>query len=128
MNALLDTHTILYMATAPHRLGPRARDIVESPHNTLFASLASLWEMAIKVRLGKLVLPLELERFWIETLQRAQLREMPVARTAILRTLDFDLSHRDSFDRFLSAQTLESRSASMSAAAAVDLWGVQRIW
>ena len=128
MNALLDTHAILYLAADPSRLGAAARRLIEDPSTRLLASLASLWEIAIKVRIGKLELPLPVEAFWAETERRARLIELPIERAAILRTLDLDLSHRDPFDRLLAAQALVVTAAFVSEDAAVDAWGVERVW
>ena len=72
MNALLDTHAILYLAADPSRLGAQARKLIEDPGTRLLASLASLWEIAINVRIGKLELPLPVDAFWEETVRRAR--------------------------------------------------------
>jgi len=128
MTALLDTHTILYLAIDPDKLGYQARQIVETEENNLIASINSLWEIAIKLRIGKLLLPLGLDDFWSETIEKARLSEIGVSKTTILRTLELDLSHRDPFDRFLAAQALELNIPFLSADSAVDPWGVQRIW
>lgn len=57
MRALLDTQCWLWMGSAPERLSPRARRLVTDPETELLLSAVSLWEMAIKISIGKLRLP-----------------------------------------------------------------------
>ena len=54
MRILLDTHTALWMVNEHEKLSPAAKALLRNDENTLFISIASLWEMAIKVSLGKL--------------------------------------------------------------------------
>jgi PIN domain nuclease of toxin-antitoxin system len=128
VKALLDTRAILYLAADPARLGQAARRLVEDPATILFASLASLWEIAIKARLGKVELPVPVEAFWTESIARARLTELPIERRSVLRTMELDLSHRDPFDRLLAAQALCAGVAFISENGAMDAWGVERIW
>lgn len=63
MNYLLDTHTFLWFITDSQALSARAKALIESPENRFFLSLASIWEMAIKVSLGKLTMPSPFDDF-----------------------------------------------------------------
>lgn len=128
MKAFLDTHAILYIAASPDRLGVSARTIIDERRNQLYASLASLWEIAIKVKIGKLELPSPPLEFWEETLSRAQLIEVPISKEAILATLALSLEHRDPFDRLLSAQALAMGMTFLSGDPEIDILGVERIW
>lgn len=128
MKALLDSHTLLYAANEPEKLGTAALRFIKKPEAVLYASHASLWEIVIKVKLGKLSLPVAPAAFWEEALKRLRLRELPLGADVILKTFDFDLSHRDPFDRLLAAQALTEGIMFLSADPAVDAWGVKRIW
>jgi PIN domain nuclease of toxin-antitoxin system len=128
LKALLDTHTILYIAADPGRLGKRARKLIDDPAAILNASLTSLWEICIKEKLGKLALSVDPGEFWTQTMERARIVELPIERAAILKTSELDLSHRDPFDRLLAAQALVAGIAFISEDASVDAWGVERIW
>ena len=57
MNYLLDTHTLLWWSTEIDSLSSSARDIIEDKSNEIFFSAASIWEIQIKVQLGKLKIP-----------------------------------------------------------------------
>ena len=128
MRVLLDTHAILYAMSDVSKLGRRALRLIESPDTVLFGSLASLWEIAIKLRIGKLELPVSASVFWNDALKRARIVPMAIDESAILKTLDFDLSHRDPFDRLLAAQAMVAGIPFISSDSAVDVWGVERIW
>ncbi|MBE9140597.1 type II toxin-antitoxin system VapC family toxin [Nodosilinea sp. LEGE 07088] len=75
MNLLLDTHTVIWYFQDDEKLPSSVADLLEDPDNSLYVSIASLWEIAIKLNLGKLTLEIAfadfrrlLERFLIETL------------------------------------------------------------
>jgi len=128
LRVLLDTHALLYIASDPASLGKNARAVINDPESLLYASLASLWEISIKVRIGKLVLPVPVSAFWEETVRRARLVELTIEKNAILRTQELDLAHRDPFDRLLTAQCLCDGLHFMSSDTKVDIWGVKRLW
>ena len=54
MKLLLDTHALLWWLADDDRLGTRARALIEDPANDVLVSVASLWEIVVKVRVGKL--------------------------------------------------------------------------
>jgi PIN domain nuclease of toxin-antitoxin system len=56
-HALLDTHSFIWFISGDERLSRRARSLIEAPGSSMLLSIASLWEIAIKLALGKL--PLE---------------------------------------------------------------------
>lgn len=106
MAYLLDTHAFLWALTEPGRLPDAALSVVEDEANELLLSAASVWEIATKLRLGKLpeaaaVLP-GLEQH----LARIGIAELAIshADAALAGTLPWD--HRDPFDRMIAAQAL----------------------
>ncbi len=128
MNVRLDTHTFLWFIAGSKNLSPKARKLIEDEANRVFLSAASLWEIAIKVSLGKLALS---EPF--ETLIPAQLEmnsiEMlgiSVSHTSQVASLPFH--HRDPFDRLLVSQALTEEIPIVSADEALDTYGVARLW
>jgi PIN domain nuclease of toxin-antitoxin system len=128
VKALLDTHTLLYAANEPERLGVHALHIINNRETVLYASHASLWEIVIKVKVGKLSLPVSPPAFWAEALARLNVRELYIRPDSILKTFDFDLSHRDPFDRLLAAQASIEDLTFISSDSAVDVWGIKRVW
>jgi len=105
MRLLLDTHLILWWQGMPDKLSPAARGWIENAEECVFVSRASLWELAIKVGLGKL--HLDLPRFY-EQVEIDGFSWLPIENAHVLTVAklpSFD-DHKDPFDRLLVAQSL----------------------
>jgi PIN domain nuclease of toxin-antitoxin system len=126
VNYLLDTHTFLWFINDDAALSTGARRLIEAPENTVFLSIASIWEIAIKVSLGKLILPTPFVDFINQ--QMALNRILPLAietkHIQVIVTLPFH--HRDPFDRLLIAQALVEKMVIIGQAAAFDAYLLQR--
>ena len=100
---LLDTHTLIwYLSNAP-QLPSSIADLLERPEEILWISVASYWEMAIKLNLGKLDLPVSLETF-ISIAKSKGIKLLPIDQIALLKISNLPLHHRDPFDRMIIAQ------------------------
>jgi PIN domain nuclease of toxin-antitoxin system len=103
MKLLLDTHLLLWAAGEPKRLSKQARTLIDNPDNELLFSAASLWEVAIKRRLGR-------EDFKVDArlLRRGLLdngySELPIISDHVVATESLPPIHKDPFDRVLVAQ------------------------
>jgi len=128
MNVLLDTHTFLWFVLDDARLSAPAKMLIEDPANAVFISPASFWEIAIKVRLGKLELRCSYDDFMDRGIFGNDFAILPIEpkHTSLLTTLP--LHHRDPFDRLLVAQASIENVPIVSADALLDAYGVQRIW
>jgi PIN domain nuclease of toxin-antitoxin system len=127
---LLDTHTFLWFAgRQQYALLPQAtRDVLEDGANSLFLSYASIWELAIKVSIGKLQLSepvADLVRFQ-QTQTGLQLLPYQLHQLDLLERLPFH--HNDPFDRMLIAQALAEGMTVVGVDAAFDRYGVNRLW
>lgn len=101
---LLDTHVWLWMNGAPERLSAEARGLLAQAEIHLFLSTASVWEIAIKVAVGKLSLPASPERYIRERLIANRLTPLAMGHEHALRAAALPSFHRDPFDRMLIAQ------------------------
>lgn len=102
MTTLLDAHVLLWLLTDDPALGPETRTWLQRQDRRL-VSTASLWEIAIKSRLGRLDAPDHLP----ELVTRSGLAWLPVSADHVWRTREIDgLPHADPFDRLLLAQAL----------------------
>ena len=99
MRYLLDTHTLLWARSAPERLSREALTILQSTGNTLYVSMASLWECAIKSSVGKLDVPAGFYRIVSDDYEVLGIELSHVETCANL-----PMHHRDPFDRLLVAQ------------------------
>lgn len=124
---LLDTHTFLWWVSDDPRLSTRARRAITDA-GVVLLSVASCWEIAIKVSIGKLMLAQPVDRFLAEHLGVNQFTLLPVEldHAASVATLPFH--HRDPFDRLLAAQALYEEIPIVSADPIFRKYKLKRVW
>ena len=105
MNVLLDTHTLLWFISGDERTSQNARNIIESDSTKLFVSIASLWEIAIKINIGKLDLHIPFKKLQKEVLNN-NFTIIPIEFTHTVQLSKLESIHRDPFDRILISQAL----------------------
>jgi PIN domain nuclease of toxin-antitoxin system len=125
---LLDTHAFLWWVEGTPALGRRARIAVANPANQVFLSVASCWELAIKLSLGKLRLTQRLDRFIPEHLSLNGFSLCAVELRHVASVADLPFHHRDPFDRLLAAQALQDQLAVVSADRVFRRYGVTVVW
>ncbi len=128
MRVLLDTHALLWAVLAPRSLSRRASTIIADPGNEILVSAASAWEIATKVRLGKLPGAEALERSFLDVMSSAGYVLLPIDTAAALEAGRFAVEHRDPFDRVLAAQALAENIPILSNDRMLDAFRVQRLW
>lgn len=128
MKALLDTHVLLWYLLGNPSLSDRAKEIINTRTN-LYFSIASLWEISIKVNVGKLQLnrpvqelPEELE------LINAEILPISLEDTQMYVNLPLPTNHRDPFDRILVAQTMNRSLVLVSSDVKFNFYAIQRVW
>jgi len=125
---LLDTHAFLWWINDDPALSRRARAAMGDPANECLLSMASAWEMAIKISLGKLELEGSLERFLPEQIATNGFAMLPIDLRHVSRVTRLPFHHRDPFDRLLVAQALVEGLAVVTADATFVKYGVRRTW
>lgn len=128
MKLLLDTHAFLWWIAGSDLLGHGARTVIEERDNECVVSLASCWEIAIKISLGKLRVDADLDSFLPEQLAANGFRLLLIELRHAARVSRLPFHHRDPFDRLLVAQALEERLALVSGDEIFESYGVERIW
>jgi len=125
---LLDTHTLLWSFTADRSLSARARRLIQDGSNELLISAASVWEIATKVRLGKLptgeILLSDLDAY----LARLGCEGLPISLSHAMRAGSLGGEHRAPFDRMLIFQAQAENLPIISNDRIFDVYHVQRIW
>jgi PIN domain nuclease of toxin-antitoxin system len=106
---LLDTHVLLWFLAGDPSLSARSRAAIEEPSNELLLSVASLWEMAIKVSLGKLALPSDYTGFLTTQLAENDIEILGIGLAHTAMVVELPFHHRDPFDRMLIAQAMVER-------------------
>lgn len=128
MRLLLDTHSFLWFVTEDPKLSTSARRIIATGSNELLLSVACVWEIAIKVSIGRLPIPGPLDTFIPEQLRINRIGLLPIELKHIFEVTRLSLHHRDPFDRLLIAQALTEGLPIVSADPAFDSYSVQRLW
>jgi PIN domain nuclease of toxin-antitoxin system len=126
VSVLLDTQAFLWWISDSPKLSRRAQAAIADEH--CFLSIASCWEMAIKVSLGKLEMPRPLQRFLQEQLEINGFAVLPVSLEQAAAVSAFPFHHRDPFDRLLAAQALDEEIPVVSSDPVFKAYGVKRIW
>src|SRR2546421_11524540 len=128
MKLLLDTHTFLWFIMGNPNLSANARALIEDQGNDKLLSIASLWEIAIKVSIGKLALSAPFDTLIPQQLSANgfELLRLEVNHAAALINLPFH--HRDPFDRLLIAQARIEQMQIVSVDSAFDAYQIQRLW
>ena len=127
MKLLLDTNAFLWFAGGDRRLTRPARRAIEARDAELLLSAASVWEMAIKARLGRLTLPASVEAY-VAAKRDAGVRLLPVDWSHAAAVESLPLHHRDPFDRLLIAQARADRLPVVTADAVFARYGIEVIW
>jgi PIN domain nuclease of toxin-antitoxin system len=125
---LLDTHTLLWATLSPEALPAQIAALIADPSNEILVSAASAWEIATKVRIGKLPGAEVLEREFPEVIIEAGYTLLPIDTPTALRAGRLPGTHRDPFDRLLAAQALALDIPILSADRKLDLFATRRIW
>ncbi len=126
MPVLLDTHAFLWWCEDSPELSKKARGAIAK--NDCFVSVASFWEMAIKVNLGKLFLPGIPDRFLTDQMSLNGFEQLEITFRHVMRCAAMPRHHGDPFDRLLVAQALEEKIAIVSRNPVFEKYGVKRIW
>jgi PIN domain nuclease of toxin-antitoxin system len=126
MAPLLDTQAFLWWVTDDPRLSKRASRAIAG--SACLLSVASCWEMAIKVSLGKLTLPGAVDRFVQAQLEVNGFRLLAVSLEHVGGAAALPFHHRDPFDRLLAAQALAEDVSLVSADPVFPRYGVKRVW
>jgi PIN domain nuclease of toxin-antitoxin system len=125
---LLDTHTLLWFLASDVRLSPKAKIAIEDTANERWLSPISLLEIAIKVRIGKLLLPATFAVMFPADLLTADIHLLPLESDDIEPLTTLPLHHRDPFDRLIAATAPVEGLKVVSSDAAIDAYGVPRLW
>lgn len=128
MRLLIDTHSLIWTMDDPRKLGGTATAHLQDPANDLLVSAATIWELAIKFGQGKLALSLPYRQWINRAIADLDLITLPITVEYAERQSMLPPHHRDPFDRLMVAQALVENIPIVSIDAALDLYGVTRLW
>lgn len=106
MKVLLDTQIVIWWNTESSKIEPVARELIGDSLVEKLVSHATLWEMAIKIRIGKLIIRPSLFTFVEQNIKRNGMQLLPIDEYSIYATQNLELHHQDPFDRLIIAQAI----------------------
>ncbi len=124
---LLDTHALLWFIQGDPQLSDRARIIITTDTNQLYLCVVSLWEMTIKLNIGKLTIGHTIDEIYT-LLKQLNIAVLPISQRDLEHYLTLPLHHRDPFDRLLIAQAIAQKLVLVSADGAFGAYSVQQLW
>lgn len=104
MRLLIDTHILIWFFEGNKLLSKSRRQIISDPQNDIFVSIASLWEIAIKISLEKLTLTQPLADV-LKQIAAEDIEVLSISPEHILQVATLPFHHRDPFDRLVVAQS-----------------------
>src|SRR5437867_3007395 len=128
MRLLLDTHAFMWWDSASSRLPAQVRALCHDPASILLLSVASVWEIQIKIQLGKLSLNRPLPEIISHQQQTNQLKVLPVTIEHVIALEQLPPVHRDPFDRLLVAVALAEGATLASGDAVFSQYPVPLVW
>ncbi|MEX2183953.1 MAG: type II toxin-antitoxin system VapC family toxin [Chloroflexota bacterium] len=129
MRVLIDTHVFLWWASERGaRVSEWARELLGDGTNQVSMSMASAWEIAIKVGSGRMVPPEPIERYLPDRLRHHGFDLMSIELPHVLRAGELPRLHGDPFDRMIVAQAQIEGLPILTADPAISRYDVETIW
>lgn len=128
MRLLLDTHAFIWWLGEPEKLSPKALALLVDAGNDLLLSVASIWEMQIKIQLGKLKLTVSLSELVESHRQTNGMQVLPVELEHVLALDALPAHHKDPFDRLLVAQANVEGACLVSRDPVFSSYPVKLVW
>jgi len=128
LRLLIDTHYVLWSAISSKRMEPWAKELIGGLNNEILVSAASLYEISLKVRNGKLPEAVEFESDLILNIEnRLGYTLLPLEPESMMRAARFEDAHADPFDRMIAAQAIQNNLPILSTDPKLDAFGVRRL-
>jgi PIN domain nuclease of toxin-antitoxin system len=128
MRLLLDTHVLIWYVDQDHLLTPTAHTAIDDPANDILVSVATIWEIAIKVGIRKLTLSGPYRTWMNQALADMGATVLPITVDYADTQANLPPYHGDPFDRLLVAQTFVEGISLVSADPQLDPYGITRLW
>lgn len=128
MRYLLDTHTFLWFINDDMALSGHAKGLIEHPDHDIYLSVVSIWEMAIKISLGKLALPTPFEDFITSQIANNNITLLDIKIVHATGILGLPFHHRDPFDRLILAQAQYEKLTIIGNDSIFSNYGIPIVW
>jgi PIN domain nuclease of toxin-antitoxin system len=128
MNILLDTHTLIWFLEGErNKLSKKSLNSIEDEQNQIFVSIASVWEISIKINIGKLELKNDFNQL-IGLLEYNNFNLLTIQFKHLQKIINLEVYHRDPFDRLLIAQAISQDFQIVTKDPAFSNYPIKTIW
>lgn len=127
MNYLLDTHTLIWYLNGDKNLSSDSKIAIDNPENSKFVSIASIWEIAIKISLKKLFLSVSIEEL-IEAIDKSQINVLEIRIPHLVQISKLEYIHRDPFDRLLVSQAILESMVLITKDENIKKYNAETLW
>ena len=128
MQILLETHAFIWFIEGNNSLSSTARDSILKPENQLYLSIASLWEIAIKLNLDRLSFAEPFEQLIPHQMKLNSIHSLPISFVHLNQLIGLPFHHRDPFDRLLIAQAISEKLPIITRDKSFPDYEVELIW
>ncbi len=127
MNYLLDTHTIIWFLNGDDKLSIKSKEIIENQENFKFVSIATVWEIAIKISLDKFKFDKGFKKF-LDLIEDNGFEIIPISFDHALTVSTLKFIHRDPFDRLIISQALTDNLTIITKDEYIEKYDVKTTW
>jgi PIN domain nuclease of toxin-antitoxin system len=127
MNLLLDTHSLIWFLSGDEKLSDNARSLIENSGNSKFVSIATIWELAIKISINKFNFSKGFKSF-LELINENGFEILPITFDHALKVSKLEFKHRDPFDRLLIAQCMAEKLILITKDENIKQYSIKTIW
>jgi len=128
MRVLIDSHALIWYVDQDNLLSLASHAAISDPANDLLLSAGSIWEIGIKVGLGKIVLTQPFKSWMNQAVSDLHVTVLPLSVEYVDVQSNLPKHHGDPFDRLIVAQSIVEQVSIISADANLDAYGITRIW
>ena len=128
MKLLLDTHTFLWFISGSPRLNHFSRDLIENIENKRYLSIASLWELAIKISLDKIRMRFTFQELINSHIENNDINILMITPEHLNNLINLPFYHRDPFDRLIISQALIENMSIISCDTEFQSYNITVLW
>lgn len=128
MDYLLDTHSLLWIVADDPRLSTKAKELFLDDDNEIYFSIASIWELAIKISLKKVILDEPLDIFIKSHIQGNNIKILYIEIKHVLKVENLPFHHRDPFDRLIISQAIVENLPIITKDSDFESYPIKKIW
>jgi PIN domain nuclease of toxin-antitoxin system len=128
MDYLLDTHSLLWIVTDDPRLSTKAKELFLDDDNEIYFSIASIWELAIKISLKRVILDEPLDIFIKSHIQGNNIKILPIEIKHVLKVENLPFHHRYPFDRLIISQGIVENIPIITKDSDFESYPIKKIW